>query len=66
MKHTVGVIGLGNMGRGIAKNISKGGHNLLVWDAIEKARAPFAKIATITEPAEMAASAEFILSLIHI
>ena len=32
MEQTVGVIGLGNMGRGIAKNIAKGHHTLLVWD----------------------------------
>jgi len=29
MGQKVGVIGLGNMGRGIAKNIAKGGHTLL-------------------------------------
>ena len=33
MSKTVGVIGLGNMGRGIAKNIAKAGHELLVWDS---------------------------------
>ena len=29
---TVGVIGLGNMGKGIARNLGKAGHEVLVWD----------------------------------
>ena len=33
----VGVIGLGNMGGGIARNLVNAGHKLLVWDIDEKA-----------------------------
>jgi 3-hydroxyisobutyrate dehydrogenase len=35
---TVGVIGLGNMGRGVALNLAKGGHPVLAWDLSETAR----------------------------
>lgn len=35
---SVGVIGLGNMGRGIALNLAKGGHPVFVWDIAEAAR----------------------------
>ena len=51
----IGVIGLGNMGRGIAKNLVKAGNDVFVWDIAEAARAPFLDTATIAEPAEMAA-----------
>ncbi len=64
MKTSVGVIGLGNMGKGIAKNIAKGQHNLLVWDAVEEARAPFTNTARITKPAEMAAEADIIIFVV--
>ena len=37
MTKTVGVIGLGNMGRGIAKNIAGAGHELLAWDRPSRA-----------------------------
>jgi 3-hydroxyisobutyrate dehydrogenase len=50
----VGVIGLGNMGRGIAGNLIKAGHQVHVWDTAEAARKPFAARATVSEPAEMA------------
>lgn len=63
MRQTVGVIGLGNMGRGIAKNIAKT-HSLLAWDAIEDIRRPFANIAAITEPADMAAKADVIIFVV--
>jgi len=64
MEQTVGVIGLGNMGRGIAKNIAKAHHSLLVWDAIDAARAPYAGAARICEPAEMAAAADIIIFVV--
>jgi len=64
MGQKVGVIGLGNMGRGIAKNIAKGGHTLLVWDAIEVVRNSFADIARIIEPATMAAEADTIIFVV--
>ena len=37
----IGVIGLGNMGRGIADNFAKAGHATAVWDLNAGARAPF-------------------------
>ena len=58
MGKTVGVIGLGNMGRGIARNIAKAGHRLMVWDVSEDARAAFADIAEIAEPKDIAAAAD--------
>ena len=64
MGQIVGIIGLGNMGRGIAKNIAKGGHTLLVWDAIEEVRAPYADTARITEPAEVAAESDMIIFVV--
>ena len=39
---SVGVIGLGNMGRGIATNLAKDGREVLVWDMAEAPRAHFA------------------------
>lgn len=50
----IGVIGLGNMGRGIAKNLAKAGHDLFVWDIDEAARGPFRTRATVAEPRDMA------------
>lgn len=64
MTHTVGVIGLGNMGRGIAKNISKAGHKLLVWDVSEEARKAQSTIARIAKPDVMAAEAEVIIFVV--
>lgn len=64
MVTTVGVIGLGNMGRGIAKNIAKAGHNLMVWDVSEDARATFAKIAQIAPPDEIAAAADIAIFVV--
>jgi len=64
MKQTVGVIGLGNMGRGIAKNIAKAQYNLLAWDANETAREPFAADAHVCTPLEMAAAADVIIFVV--
>lgn len=61
MGQTVGVIGLGNMGRGIAENIARDGHKLLVWDAVETTRAGFANI---SKPADMAAQADMIIFVV--
>ena len=49
----IGVIGLGNMGRGITKNLIRSGNSVFVWDKSEKARNTFSKIATIATPHEM-------------
>lgn len=64
MTKTVGVIGLGNMGRGIAKNIAKAGHNLLVWDVSVEARNAFANTASIAHPHEMAATASVVIFVV--
>ena len=37
-KRKIGVIGLGNMGRGITKNLIKAGNTVFVWDISETAR----------------------------
>jgi 3-hydroxyisobutyrate dehydrogenase len=50
----IGVIGLGNMGRGIAKNLIGAGNDVFVWDIAAAARAPFCRSATIAEPHIMA------------
>jgi len=63
MKQIVGVIGLGNMGRGIAKNISKD-HTLIAWDVNDEACAPFAGTARIAKPAAMAAAADTIIFVV--
>lgn len=64
MGMTVGVIGLGNMGRGIAKNIAKGGHDLLVWDVSEAAREAHGGVGRIAPPDEMAAEADIIIFVV--
>ena len=51
---TVGVVGLGNMGSGIARNLARAGHNVLVWDIRKETRKKFDDIATSTSPLEMA------------
>ena len=54
----IGVIGLGNMGRGIADNFAKAGHPTAVWDVSADARAPFeARSDTmVMSPGEIAAA----------
>ena len=42
---TVGVVGLGNMGSGIARNLARAGHNVLVWDITKETRKKFDNIA---------------------
>ena len=41
-KSAVGVIGLGNIGHGVASSLGKPGRDVYVWDAAEPARARFA------------------------
>ncbi len=52
----LGVIGLGNMGRGIARNIAKAGYDTAVWDVKAEALRPFQERGKITvlKPPEMA------------
>lgn len=62
----VGVIGLGNMGRGIASNLGKGDRDVLVWDVAEAARLPFRDRPgfAIAAPDEMARRCEAILFVV--
>jgi len=50
----VGVIGLGNMGGGIARNLVNAGHKVLVWDIDEEVVMNFGPEATFSEPRDMA------------
>ena len=60
-KQKIGVIGLGNMGGGIARNLAKKGFQTFVWDVSEEARKRFAKIGTVTEPSDMAAICQVVI-----
>ena len=60
----IGVIGLGNMGRGIAKNLIKAGNQVFVWDLEETASTPFEKVATIIKPYEMAKKCSLIIFVV--
>ena len=60
----IGVIGLGNMGRGIAKNLILAGHDVCVWDISEEARLPYNKTATIAEPAAMASECSMVIFVV--
>jgi len=60
----IGVIGLGNMGRGIAKNLVNAGNDVFVWDIAEAARQPFSQTATVAEPAEMARKCRMIIFVV--
>lgn len=56
-KAKAGVIGLGNMGHGVAANLARAGVPLAVWDVSDKAMAAFSgkKGVKVLTPAEMAA-----------
>lgn len=60
---TVGVIGLGNMGRGMALSLTRGGHRVLGFDAVEATRAALAGegIETFPEMAPLCREAEIII-----
>ncbi len=64
MTKKVGVVGLGNMGQGIARNIAKAGHTLLAWDLAQTARDRFSDIAQILSPSEMAAKADVVIFVV--
>ncbi len=59
-KVKAGVIGLGNMGGGVARNLIEAGYQTGVWDVSDDALAPFRdrENARIITPAEMAADGE--------
>ncbi|OYU47145.1 MAG: 3-hydroxyisobutyrate dehydrogenase [Rhizobiales bacterium PAR1] len=60
---TVGVIGLGNMGRGMALSLTRGGHRVLGFDAVEATRAALAGegIETFPDMAPLCREAEIII-----
>jgi len=62
----VGVVGLGNMGGGIARNFNKAGIPLMVWDVAPAARTAFYEIAgiEIASPGDMAASCDAIFFVV--
>ena len=59
----IGVVGLGNMGGGIARNFAKAGYPTWVWDSDPSARANFSglKNAAVADPKEMAARCRIII-----
>lgn len=62
----VGVIGLGNMGGGIARNFKKAGVPLMVWDVAPAARDAFRETAgvEVAPPGEMAASCAMMIYVV--
>ena len=65
-EQTVGVVGLGNMGGGVARNFQKAGVPLLVWDVAPAAREAFSKMAgvRIAPPGEMAAACSMMIFVV--
>ena len=62
----VGVVGLGNMGRGVTGNLHKAKTPLMVWDVAPEAREPWEKKrgVEVMEPGEMAAQAGIIFFVV--
>lgn len=62
----VGVVGLGNMGGGIARNFRKAGIPLMVWDLAQAAREPFHETAgvEVAPPGDMAVSCTAIIFVV--
>ena len=62
----VGVVGLGNMGGGIARNFQKAGVPLMVWDVAPAARNGFSGLAgvEIGPPGEMAAACTMMIFVV--
>jgi 3-hydroxyisobutyrate dehydrogenase len=62
----VGVVGLGNMGGGIARNFQKSGIPLMVWDVAPAARNAFSAMAgvEIAPPGEMAAACTMMIFVV--
>jgi len=65
-KQKVGVIGLGNMGQGIAVNLRKAGFSVAVWDVRPETLKPFEnkKGVTVLMPAAMAAACSVIFFVV--
>ncbi len=66
IEQKVGVVGLGNMGGGIARNFQKAGVPLMVWDVAPAARAAFSAMAgvEVAPPGEMAAACSVIFFVV--
>ncbi len=62
----IGVVGLGNMGRGVAGNLHKAKMPLMVWDVAPEAREPWERKrgVEVCEPGEMAAQAGVIFFVV--
>jgi 3-hydroxyisobutyrate dehydrogenase len=63
---SVGVVGLGNMGGGVARNFHKAGVPLFVWDIAEAARRPFESLngVMVAKPGEMAARCDAMIFVV--
>jgi len=66
MERKVGVVGLGNMGGGIARNLHKAGVPLMVWDIAPAARREFEGLAgvAIAPPGDMAANCSVMIFVV--
>lgn len=60
----VGIVGVGNMGAGIARNFIRAGVGTAIWDVSEQARGSFADDARIVTPPEMAAAGATMLYVV--
>jgi 4-hydroxybutyrate dehydrogenase/sulfolactaldehyde 3-reductase len=66
MAETVGFIGLGTMGRPMARNIQKHGHPMVVFDVVEAVLAPLieAGARTAGSPSEVAAASDVVITML--
>ncbi len=66
MSERVGFIGLGIMGRGMARNLLKAGFDLCVWNRTASKMEEFAKAGarTATSPADLAAQSDIIITCV--
>ena len=66
MAETVGFIGLGTMGRPMARNIQKHGHPLVVFDVVAPALAPLidAGASAAGSPREVAAASDVVITML--
>jgi 3-hydroxyisobutyrate dehydrogenase len=65
-KETIGFIGLGIMGRGMAANLLQAGFNLVVWNRTPGRMTPFVEAGAVaaTNPAELAARCSLIVTCV--
>ena len=68
IEQKVGIVGLGNMGGGIARNFHKSGVPLAVWDIAPAACRAFAGLAgvDIAPPGEMAATCTVMIFVVPV